>query len=169
MVGTCLRAKTSVPTENVSPEMSDTSTQMELVRKEASVQVVGCSECPDPSPGEQVSTCTRPPDQEEDINEAFYRWLEEALRSQDLVLMRDFDHPDSCCKGNTARHTQSRRFLQSIDDNFLTQVVEEPTRRGVLLDLVLTKKGGLVGDVKVGGSLDCSDHEMVEFRILAGQ
>ena len=48
----------------------------------------------------------------------------------------------------------------------MTQVVEEPMRRGVLLDLVLTNKEGLVGDVKAGGSLDCSDHEVVEFRIL---
>ena len=36
------------------------------------------------------------------------------------------------------------------------------------LDLVLTNKEGLVGHVKVGGSLGCSDHEMVEFRILCG-
>ncbi|GAB0208304.1 mitochondrial enolase superfamily member 1 [Grus japonensis] len=72
-------------------------------------------------------------------------------------------------KGNTAKHAQSRRFLQSTDDNFLTQVVEEPMRRGVLLDLVLTNKEGLVGDVKVGDSLGCSDHEMVEFRILRGR
>jgi len=35
----------------------------------------------------------------------------------------------------------------------LMQVVEELTRRGVLLDLVLTNKDGLVEDVKVGGSL----------------
>jgi len=63
---------------------------------------------------------------------------------------------------------QSRRFLQSIDDNFLIQVVEEPTRKGALLDLVLRNKEGLVEDVKVGGRLDCSNHEMVEFRILRG-
>ena len=47
--------------------------------------------------------------------------------------------------------------------------MEEPTRRGVLLDLVLTTKEGLVEDVKVGGSLGCSDHAMVEFRILRGR
>ncbi|GAB0207656.1 mitochondrial enolase superfamily member 1 [Grus japonensis] len=35
-----------------------------------------------------------------------------------------------------------------------------------MLDLVLTNKEGLVGDVKLKGSLGCSDHEMVEFRIL---
>ena len=39
----------------------------------------------------------------------------------------------------------------------------------MLLDLVLTNKEGLVGDVKFGGSLGCSSHEMVEFRILYGR
>ncbi|GAB0179201.1 hypothetical protein GRJ2_000385400 [Grus japonensis] len=111
MVGTRLRAKTSVPTENISPEMSDTSTQMELVRKERSVQTVGCSKCPDPSPGK------RPPDEEEETDEACYRQLEIASQSQALVLMGDFNHPDICWKGNMAKHTQSMRFLQSIDDN----------------------------------------------------
>jgi len=43
-----------------------------------------------------------------------------------------------------------------------------PKRKGALLDLVLTNKEGLVEDVKVGGRLGCSDHEMVEFRILRG-
>ncbi|GAB0207135.1 mitochondrial enolase superfamily member 1 [Grus japonensis] len=113
-----------------------------------------------------VGVYYRPPDQEEEVDEAFYRQVEVASQSQALVLMGDLNHPDICWKGNTARHAQSRRFLQSIDDNFLIQLVEEPTRRGVLLDLVLTNKEGLVGDVKVGGSLGCSDHEMVEFRIL---
>jgi len=41
-------------------------------------------------------------------------------------------------------------------------------RRGALLDLVLTNKEGLVEDVKVGGSLGSSDHEVVEFRIEHG-
>ena len=48
------------------------------------------------------------------------------------------------------------------------QVVEEPTRKGALLDLVLTNNEGLVEDVKVAGRVCCSDHEMVEFRILHG-
>ncbi|KAK4807033.1 hypothetical protein QYF61_000362 [Mycteria americana] len=69
---------------------------------------------------------------------------------------------------NTAGHKQSRRFPECIDDNFLTQVTEEPTRRGALLDLLLTNKEGFIGDAKVKGSLGCSDHEMVEFRIPRG-
>ena len=46
---------------------------------------------------------------------------------------------------NTAKPKKliwDKRFLQSIDGNFLMQVVEEPTRKGALLDLVLTNKKG---------------------------
>ncbi|PKU42484.1 rna-directed dna polymerase from mobile element jockey-like [Limosa lapponica baueri] len=84
----------------------------------------------------------RPPDQDGEVDEAFYNQLQVALQSQALVLVGDFNHPDICWKGYTARNTQSRRFLQCIDDNFLTQLVEEPTRREALLDLVLTNKEG---------------------------
>lgn len=58
MVGTCLRAKTSVSTE-IAPKKSNASTQMELVRKEMSVQVVACNGCPDTSPGEKAGTCAK--------------------------------------------------------------------------------------------------------------
>jgi len=66
----------------------------------------------------------------------------------------DFNHTDIIWEDHTGRHLQSWRFLQSINDKFLMQAVEEPTRRGALLDLVLMNKEGLVEDVKVGGSLD---------------
>jgi len=115
-----------------------------------------------------VGVYYRPHDQEEEIDEAFYRQLPAASQSQALVLMGDFNHSDISWEDHTARQTQSRSFLQSIDDNFLMQVVKEPTRKGALLDLVLTNKEGLVEDVKVGGRLGCSDHEIVEFRILSG-
>ncbi|GAB0176508.1 hypothetical protein GRJ2_000116000 [Grus japonensis] len=80
--------------------------------------------------------------------------------------MGDFNHPDICWRDSAAEHKQSRKFLECVDDNFLLQVMEELTRRGAMLDLILTNKEGLVGDVKLKGSLGCSDHEMVEFRIL---
>lgn len=42
----------------------------------------------------------------------------------------------------------------------------EPTRKGAMLDLVLTNQERLVSNVKHKGSFGCSDHEMVEFKIL---
>ncbi|GAB0207584.1 hypothetical protein GRJ2_003224100 [Grus japonensis] len=113
-----------------------------------------------------VGVCYRPPDQGDRADEAFYRQIGAASCSQALVLMGDFNHPDICWRDNAAECKQSRKFLECADDNFLLQMIEEPTRRGVMLDLVLTNKEGLVGDIKLKGSLGCSDHEMVEFRIL---
>ncbi|KAK4810641.1 hypothetical protein QYF61_007378 [Mycteria americana] len=60
---------------------------------------------------------------------------------------------------------QSRRFLEHVADNFLTQLVSEPTREGAPLDLLFTNREGLVSDVMVGGCLGQSDHEMIEFLI----
>ncbi|GAB0185700.1 hypothetical protein GRJ2_001035300 [Grus japonensis] len=113
-----------------------------------------------------VVVCYRPPNQEDQADEALYRQVGAASHSQALVLIGDFKHPNTCWRGNTAGHKQSRRFLECIDDNFLLQVIEEPMRRGAMLDLVLTNKEGQVGNVKLKGSLGCSDHKMVEFKIL---
>ncbi|KAJ7418265.1 hypothetical protein WISP_59859 [Willisornis vidua] len=41
-------------------------------------------------------------------------------------------------------------------------------RRVVLLDVELTNKEEIIGDMKFGVSLGCSGHEMAEFRILCG-
>jgi len=65
-----------------------------------------------------------------------------------------------------ARHTQSRRFLECVEDNFLTHLVSESARGGASLDLLLTNREGLVGDVVVGGRLGLSNHEMIEFSVL---
>lgn len=50
----------------------------------------------------------------------------------------------------------------------MTQVIKEPISAGALPDLILTNKEELAGGVKVRSSLSCSDHEMVETRILGG-
>ena len=113
-----------------------------------------------------VGVCYRPPNQEDLMDEALYSHIGAVSCSQALVLMGNFNHPDICWRDNTAGQKQSRGFLECVDDKFLLQVTEEPTRRGAMLDLVLTNKEGLVGSVKLKGSPGCSDHEMVEFKIL---
>ena len=67
-----------------------------------------------------------------------------------LVLVGDFKFPNFCWKYNTEERDKSRRFLECVGDNFLTQLVSEPTREGALLDLLFVNRG-LVDDVVVGG------------------
>jgi len=85
---------------------------------------------------------------------------------QSLVLMGKFSHVMEGVWDNTARHELSWSLLGCIVDNFLLQMTEEPIRRAALLHLTLPSNEELIGNVKVKGSLGCSDHEMVEFRIL---
>ena len=78
--------------------------------------------------------------------------------------MGNFNLLDICWKYNTAERKQSRRFLECVgDDNFLTQLVSEPTRGGASLDLLFTNREGLGKDVVVRGCRGHSDHEMTEF------
>ena len=90
----------------------------------------------------------------------------EVSRSLPIDLVGDFNFPDICWIYNTADRKQSQRFLECVGDNFLTQLVKEPTRGNKILDLLFVNREGLVGDVKVGGCLGHSDHEMLDFSIL---
>lgn len=54
-------------------------------------------------------------------------------------------------------------ILESTEDNFLMQVINDSTRRDALLDLLLVDKEEMVENVK--GSLGYSKHEAVEFMI----
>ncbi|PKU42878.1 adaptin ear-binding coat-associated protein 1 [Limosa lapponica baueri] len=113
-----------------------------------------------------VGVCYRPPNQSSEVDEAFYKQLGEISQSFATVLVGDFNLPDICWEYNMADREQSRRFLECVEDNFLMQLVSEPTRESALLGLILVNRKELVGEVKVGGHLGHSDHEMIEFSIL---
>ncbi|TRZ25108.1 hypothetical protein HGM15179_002011 [Zosterops borbonicus] len=113
-----------------------------------------------------LGVCYHPPHQEEEVDNLFYKQLETVSGSSALVLVGDFNLPDICWELNTAEKRQSRKFLDCMDDNFLSQLVGEPTRGETMLDLLFTNRDGLVGDVVVGGRLGQSDHEIIEFSII---
>ncbi|GAB0204739.1 hypothetical protein GRJ2_002939500 [Grus japonensis] len=110
-----------------------------------------------------VGVCYRPPKQDEEADEILYKQLGEVSQSLVLFLVGDFNLPDICWKYNTAEKKQSRRFLECVEDSFLTQLVTEPARASAPLDLLLANRG-LVGDVMVGSHH--SGYEVIEFLIL---
>ena len=58
------------------------------------------------------------------MDKAFLLQLQEVSRSGALVLMGDFNHPDICWDSGMVGGRQSRRFLESVEDNFLVQVID---------------------------------------------
>lgn len=104
----------------------------------------------------------RPLDEEGQADEAFCSKTEWPQGSQSLVLMRDFIQRSICWNDDTAGHRQSSRLLERAA-HFLLQVTDEPTRRSAMLNLVFTNKEWVVGNMKLKGSLGCSDHKAVKF------
>ena len=100
------------------------------------------------------------------MDEAFLLQLQEVSHLRALVLMGDFNHLDICWDSGMVGGRQSRRFLETVEDNILVHVMGGPTRTEALLDLVLTNAEERVREVKTGGSLGCSDHALLEFLIL---
>lgn len=74
-----------------------------------------------------MGVCYRPPDQNEELDEAFFRLLA-AVSVTDPGSCGEFNYLDICWRSYSAKHKQSRRFLESTDDNFLSHLVEVPTR-----------------------------------------
>ena len=56
--------------------------------------------------------------------------------------------------------------MECIENNFLSQVIDSPAQGDAKLNLMLTNASELIGGVKTGGSLGCSDHALVEFTVL---
>lgn len=91
----------------------------------------------------------RPPIQDEEVDESALEVPGEGPR---------MTSPCSCwgtsayhiSAGNRTDKKQSQRFLECVEDNFLTQLVNDPVRNGSLLDLLLVNREVLLGDVKVG-------------------
>ncbi|PKU39070.1 nedd4-binding protein 2-like 2 [Limosa lapponica baueri] len=113
-----------------------------------------------------VGVYYRLPYEGQPIDEAFLLQLQEASHSKALVLLGDFNHPNICWKSNTTSCRQSMRFLECLNNNFLRQEINSPTQGDAILDLIVTKASELIRDVKIGGSLSCSDHALVEFTVL---
>jgi len=58
-----------------------------------------------------VGVCYRPHDQEE-LEEPFFRQLEEVSHLQALIFLGQFNHPDTHWRENSAVQRQCRRFLE---------------------------------------------------------
>lgn len=56
-------------------------------------------------------------------------------------------------------------FLEGVKHNFMAQVLEGLSRDVAELDLLVSSKEELLSKVVLGGSLGCSDHEVVVVKV----
>ena len=78
-----------------------------------------------------------------------------------FLIVGDFNFPDIKWR-NGSSGAKGRRFLETIEDKFMTQHVDVGTHNsGNILDLVISSQEELVREVNLIGKLGKSDHEMM--------
>lgn len=111
-----------------------------------------------------VGVCYRPPDSLSTDDEGLYEILHKAS-SEKCVIMGDFNFSElHWDKLNTISDEHS--FVKSVNDNYLEQLVDKPTRGNNILDLILTNDDTMVQNVNVGEPFGTSDHNIIRFELI---
>ena len=82
------------------------------------------------------------------------------------VLVGDFNFPEIDWT-NGRSGSKGREFLEVTMEQFMEQLVSEPTHKsGHLLDLVLCNREGMIQEVRNECRLGRSDHDLIAFKIM---
>lgn len=112
-----------------------------------------------------MEVCYRPTNQHEETDKSFYEHVAEVAQQLSLVLVVDFNFPSIHRKYKTAERKHTRKFLDSVENNFPKQKTKNPTGRSSLLELLFINGEGPVRDMDVGSCFGHGDH-ITEFLIL---
>ena len=120
-----------------------------------------------------VGVLYRSPNSNEEENEKVNLCISTFFEQENSILTGDFNHPEinwndeTCPKGKAH---PDKKFLETIQDNFILQLIEEPTHRRTLeqraniLDLILVRKENFVTNIKHLAPLGKSHHDIITFE-----
>ncbi|CAJ0932325.1 unnamed protein product [Ranitomeya imitator] len=100
-----------------------------------------------------VGVCYKPPNITETMESLLLKQIDEAATHNEVLVMGDFNYPDI------------NRFLLITKKNYLSQLVQNPTRGAALLDLILSNRPDRITNLQVVGHLGNSDHNIVQFHL----
>ncbi|XP_059809285.1 uncharacterized protein LOC132382840 [Hypanus sabinus] len=83
-----------------------------------------------------------------------------------VVIVGDFNFPHVDWEAHSVKGLDGLEFVKCVQDSFLQQYIEVPTRDGAVLDLLLGNAIGQLTDVCVGEHFRSSDHNSISFNII---
>ena len=86
-----------------------------------------------------------------------------ATRYKNVCIMGDFNYRNIDWV-NYISDNESEELIRFVNENFLKQLVNVPTRENSVLDIILTNRDNLVSNLDVGGKLGNSDHEEIRLK-----
>ena len=86
--------------------------------------------------------------------------------TKNTIIIGDFNHPNIDWKTMQPNgDTLCKKFIKTVNDNFLRQLVKNSTRGDNILDLILTNNTDKINDVQVECPLSNSDHNSIVFTV----
>ena len=82
------------------------------------------------------------------------------------MIVGDFNFPHIDWDSDTVKGLDGVEFVKCVQENFLYQYIEVPTREGAILDLLLGNELGQVMDVSVREHFRPSDHNAISFNLI---
>ena len=107
----------------------------------------------------------RPPHQPQISDDSLYRELSLAINNKLSLILGDFNAVVDWNTRTSESHQEGARLLEFVNDEFLHQWVDKPTRGNNTLDLVLSTEDNLISNLTIGEKLGKSDHSIVRFHI----
>ena len=110
----------------------------------------------------------RAPNSEETYNNDLLEEMKDmASIKTPLLILGDFNFPDINWVTKLGNNVNSNKLVETINDLFLEQLVNTPTREisNNILDLILTNSPEIVQNINVLESLGNSDHNIIMFNI----
>lgn len=88
-----------------------------------------------------------------------------SLKYNNVIIVGDFNLPEIDWLTLEGKSAHDRFFIDTIQDNVLSQLVSEATRGRNILDLVLVDHTDLIDEVLVNQSFSNSDHKSLEVTL----
>jgi len=115
-----------------------------------------------------ICICYRPDYSTLEADRELYSIIDQ-IDSKYYVIGGDFNFRElRWGEGEENTIDRAHPFVQCMDNNFLSQVVDKPTRRDNYLDLLLTSDTSIIENLTVGENFSTSDHQIVRFELVGG-
>ena len=111
-----------------------------------------------------VGLVCRSPNISTDDNEKIQNAIKEVSK-RDCISMGDFNHGRIQWTFLQSTGSEDQKFLNLVQDSFLTQHVLELTRGENMLDIVLSSQKEFIDNVRICEPLGCIDHNQIYFII----
>ena len=111
-----------------------------------------------------LGVCYRPPDSKVENDESFYKILS-SFKNKAFILLGDLNLANLKWDNKTCLD-KSHPFVECLDNNFISQCVDKPSRGDNFLDLILCSDETLIKNLSVDEPFETSDHQIIRFEIV---